>query len=145
MFLLRLVGLALFGLRPVTLKCNSTLSPALRVNLKLSFSFDEADGFVVPEHLPPLTSLTLQSSDVLELTVTKTFLSVLNTLTQSFTEIGELSKEDKKATAPLVVKNSLGKQITIILDNRGFKYFVQVTRKNKSHWFVLLTSRNLNT
>ena len=113
--------------------------------LTLSFSFDEADGFVVPEHLPPLTSLTLQSSDVLELTVTKTFLSVLNTLTQSFTEIGELSKEDKKATAPLVVKNSLGKQITIILDNRGFKYFVQVTRKNKLHLFVFQRSRYLST
>jgi hypothetical protein len=44
-----------------------------------TFSFDEADGFVVPENLPPLMSLTLHSRDVLELTVTKTFIGVLVT------------------------------------------------------------------
>jgi hypothetical protein len=55
----------------------------------LNFSFDESDGFVVPENLPPLMSVALLSRDVLEMTVTKTFLGVLNTLNQSFNQIGD--------------------------------------------------------
>ena len=91
-------------------------------------SFDDVDGFVVPENLPPLMSLSLQSRDVLELTVTKSFIGVLNTLSQSFTEIGDQSKKQKRetASAPLILKNSLGKQITVIMDNRSFKYYIQV-------------------
>jgi hypothetical protein len=96
-------------------------------------SFDDVDGFVVPENLPPLMSLSLQSRDVLELTVTKSFLGVLTTLNQSFTEISDQSKKQKRETAnaPLIIKNSLGKQITVILDNRSFKYYIQVIKDNK--------------
>ena len=96
-------------------------------------SFDDVDGFVVPENLPPLMSLSLQSRDVLELTVTKSFLGVLTTLNQSFTEISDQSKKQKRETAnaPLIIKNSLGKQITVILDNRSFKYYIQVNKDNK--------------
>jgi len=59
------------------------------LSILIRSSFDETDGFVVPENLPPLMSLSLQSRDVLELTVTKTLLGVLNTLSQSFTEISD--------------------------------------------------------
>lgn len=78
-------------------------------------------------------SLSLQSRDVLELTVTKSFLGVLTTLNQSFTEISDQSKKQKRETAnaPLIIKNSLGKQITVILDNRSFKYYIQVNKDNK--------------
>lgn len=35
----------------------------------VSPSFDEGDGFVCPQNMPPLMSITLQSTQILEMTV----------------------------------------------------------------------------
>ena len=78
---------------------NGTRAPYINLEIvpnqfcRLCSSFDDTDGFVVPENLPPLMSLSLQSRDVLELTVTKSFIGVINTLTQSFTEINDQTKK----------------------------------------------------
>jgi hypothetical protein len=60
--------------------------------------------------------------------VTKTFIGVVNTLAQSFTEASDQAKKDTKSvpSAPIVVKNYLGKPITVILDNRYL--FIQVKK-----------------
>ena len=53
----------------------------------VSPSFDVTDGFVTPELMPPLMVLSLQSTETLEISVTKTLINVLSTLVSSFHEI----------------------------------------------------------
>ena len=56
--------------------------------LSPNYPADENDGFIVPESLPPLTEMKLSSSQPLQITITRTFLSVLNKLTESFSMSG---------------------------------------------------------
>ena len=102
----------------ITLQQNATsdLGSAL-----MSPNLDETDGFVVPEQMPPLMVLSLQSTEVLEITVTKTFLQVVETLQSSFSEITTENKQDMNA--PFVVKNDLGKNITVHLESKEFRYY----------------------
>ncbi len=89
----------------------------------VSPSFDDVDGFVSPELMPPLMVLSLQSTQVMEITVTKSLLGVLNTLATSFSEASTSTKKDLPV-APFVIQNFLGKTITVHLENnKGFKYF----------------------
>ena len=97
----------------------------------LSPSFEETDGFVTPHTLPPLMALSIQSRDVLEITVTKMFVNVLKNLNESFNQEYIISKKRKKdlPIAPFVVKNNIGKSITVILEAKqsqhNYKYFVK--------------------
>lgn len=85
----------------------------------------------------------------------------MNTLAQSFAEASDQAKKDKKIvpSAPIIVKNHLGKPITVLLDNRycttkklkkpscqmnfiffsfrSFKYYVQGSRPGLSSEIVL--------
>ena len=47
-------------------------------------ALDENDGFVCPENLPPITEVGIHSTETLQITLTKSFLSVLKTLVESF-------------------------------------------------------------
>ena len=101
----------------VSLQCNSghDLGSAL-----VSPSFDDAD--FCPESMPPKMQLALQSREVLEITVTKTFLGVITSLTESFREVTEVTRRDRPV-APFIVQNRTGKRVTLLLDNKGFKYY----------------------
>ena len=99
----------------------------------LSPSFED---FVTPQVLPPLMSLSFQSRDPIEVTITKTFLKVLKDFQSSFATEKE-AVEDRTSISELpqgsfVLKNRIGKTITVILDNKGaigsFRYVA--TRKN---------------
>ena len=52
--------------------------------LSPNFAVDDVDGFICPENLPPLTEIGIHSTETLQITITKSFLTVLNTLTESF-------------------------------------------------------------
>jgi vacuolar protein sorting-associated protein 13A/C len=90
----------------------------------VSPSFDDVDGFLCPENLPPLMVLSLQSREVLEVTLTKTFLGVVSTLAQSFQEVNSVTKRDLPV-APFIIQNRTGKPITLLLENKGFKYYMK--------------------
>jgi hypothetical protein len=66
--------------------------------------------------------LSLQSTEILEITVTKTLIGVLNTLATSFSEITDNNKT-REVVAPFVVRNFLGKPVSVYLENKEFKYF----------------------
>ncbi len=91
---------------------------------------DATDGFIVcPENMPPSTVIALQSREILELTITRTFLGVLTNLSESFAAAtaaaSSAEKREELPVAPFIVMNNTGKGITILLDNRGFKYFLK--------------------
>ena len=86
-------------------------------------NIEEPDGFVKAELMPPLMSLTLESREILEVTVTKSFVSVLQTLGESFANLTDQRLQKSLPVAPFVVQNFTGKKITILLDSRSFKYF----------------------
>ena len=52
--------------------------------LSPNFAADDVDGFICPENLPPLTEIGIHSTETLQVTITKSFLAVLNTLAESF-------------------------------------------------------------
>ena len=52
--------------------------------LSPNFAVDDVDGFICPENLPPLTEIGIHSTETLQITITKSFLTVLNTLAESF-------------------------------------------------------------
>ena len=87
----------------------------------MSPNMDETDGFIVPEQMPPLMVLSLQSTEILEITVSKTLIQVLQTLASSFSDITNTEKK-KDVNAPFVVKNNLGKSIIVFLEYKNFKY-----------------------
>ena len=101
----------------VSLQCNSghDLGSAM-----VSPSFDDVD--FCPESLPPKMQLALQSREVLEVTITKTFLGVIGALTESFREVTDVTKRDLPV-APFIVQNRTGKRVTLLLENKGFKYY----------------------
>ncbi len=79
---------------------------------------------LLPESVPPAMVIALQSREILELTVTKTFIGVLSSLTEAFAAIREDVKTKALSLAPFIVKNHTGRDITLLLDNRGFKYYM---------------------
>ena len=101
----------------VSLQCNSghDLGSAF-----VSPSFDDVD--FCPESLPPKMQLALQSREVLEVTITKTFLGVIGALTESFREVTDVTRRDLPV-APFIVQNRTGKRVTLLLENKGFKYY----------------------
>ena len=50
----------------------------------VSPSFDETDGFVTPESMPPLMQLSLTSTEPMEITVTKTLVNGMFEMTDVF-------------------------------------------------------------
>ncbi len=93
----------------------------------VSPSYDEADGFVCAEVLPPSMVVALQSREIMELTVTKTFIGVLSNLAESFAALTTSKKKDLPV-APFIIRNNTGKPITLLLQNRGFTYFLKGER-----------------
>ena len=69
-----------------------------------------------------LTLISLQSREILHVTVTKSFLSVINNLTQSFSDITDSARKSLPV-APFIIQNHTGKSLTLLLENKGFKYF----------------------
>ena len=69
-------------------------SALLSPNLEL----DETDGFICPENLLPLTEVGVHSSETLQVTITKSFLTVLNSLADSFSpsRLKEISEKEVK-------------------------------------------------
>lgn len=113
-----------------TLKRRWDLNLSLQSNSASDFgsvvvspSFDETDGFVCPENLPPLMMIGLESKDILEVTLTKSFMGVLTTLRQSFAEVTE-SKKKELPQAPFIVQNRTGKKLMVVLTSTHFSYFV---------------------
>ncbi len=90
----------------------------------VSPSHDEADGFLCPENLPPSTVVALQSREIMELTITKSFIGVLSNLAESFAAL-TAAKKKELPVAPFIIRNNTGKPVTLLLDNRGFKYFLK--------------------
>ncbi len=80
-------------------------------------SDDTTDGFIAPESLPPMTEIKISSMHTMQLTVTRSFLSVLHNLTESFS----LSSLQSSAAArhivsdPLILVNSCGKELIVAL------------------------------
>ena len=113
----------------VTCQCNSKNDLGSTL---VSPSLDEMDGFLLhPQMMPPLMAVSLQSRDVLEITVTKAYINVLKIVVDSFSE--DAMFRDKKGKrvlpdAPFVVKNRIGKPVTVILAGKGassFRYHVK--------------------
>eukprot|EP00092_Neocalanus_flemingeri_P033380 GFUD01036296.1.p1 GENE.GFUD01036296.1~~GFUD01036296.1.p1 ORF type:complete len:2741 (+),score=704.42 GFUD01036296.1:512-8224(+) len=86
---------------------------------------DEPDGFVCPENLPPLTDIGIHSTETLQVTITKSFLSVLNSLSESFSPsaLERISLKEVPMEPFLVVNNS-GRQVTLVLgEHRNFSFY----------------------
>ena len=64
--------------------------------------------------------LSLTSIETLEVTITKSFVNVLSTLQTSLSEITSSSK--KQVIAPILVKNALGKRLTVNLTTSAYKF-----------------------
>ena len=64
----------------------------------------------------------MATREVLEVTITKTFLGVIGTLTESFREVTKVTKRDLPV-APFIIQNRTGKKVTLLLENKGFKYY----------------------
>ncbi len=86
----------------------------------VSPSYDDVDAIFIPQNLPPLMIISLQSREPLEITVTKSFVNVLNNVYSAFSDLSSSGKKD--VMAPIVVKNHLGKDVSLFLESRGFKY-----------------------
>ncbi len=87
-------------------------------------SSDVLDGFCCPDHLPPAMVISLQSREILEVTITKTFIGALTHLTDAFAEVTGTVRKDLPLVAPFILRNDTGKKVTILLDHRGYKFFV---------------------
>ena len=103
----------------ITIQCNSPDDYGSELT-----SPDDTDGFVSTELLPPLMLISIQSKEILEMTVTKSCLAVLNTLSESFGSVTSTTKK-KLPASPFIVENTCGKTVTILLECRGFKYFLK--------------------
>ena len=116
----------------LSLQCNSghDLGSALA-----SPSFD-ADADFCLESMPPKMQLALQSREVLEITITKTFLGVVAALTESFQEVTDLARRDLPV-APFIVQNRTGKRVTLMLENKGFKYYEVDDRPGRAKELVV--------
>ena len=96
---------------------------------------DEPDGFVCPENLPPLTDIGIHSTETLQITITKSFLAVLNSLSESFSP-SALEKISSKEVPmePFIVVNKCGRQVTLVLgEHRNFTFY-----QNQEHAGVTL-------
>ena len=109
----------------------------------LSPNFDQADSFDLIQNLPPckttffvlrkensirdrvisrfeisVKTISIQSLDFLQITVTKVFINVLKMLYDSFEQ--DLNQENKKKKStplpPLMVKNKTGQDVSVFLD-----------------------------
>ena len=106
----------------------------------LSPNFDQADSFDLIQNLPPckttffvsrkenvvelsrflisVKTISIQSLDFLQITVTKVFINVLKILYDSFEQ--DLNQENKKKKStplpPLMVINKTGQDISVFLD-----------------------------
>jgi len=86
---------------------------------------DEPDGFVCPENLPPLTDIGIHSTETLQITITKSFLAVLNSLSESFSPSALEKISSKEAPMePFKVVNKCGRQVTLVLgEHRNFTFY----------------------
>ncbi|XP_055686925.1 intermembrane lipid transfer protein Vps13 isoform X2 [Lutzomyia longipalpis] len=82
---------------------------------RLESSFDE-----VPEEKQPLTKICVTATETLEMTVTKTCLEVLQNLGKGFSEAINSQLTTTQQTAPYVVQNDTGFDITFNLQRGGF-------------------------
>lgn len=84
---------------------------------------EPVDKDVPASQLPPLLQVLVCCQDSLELTVTKTALQVLQSLGREFSQALH-KKEDvvdtRKIDAPYCVKNSLGIQFTVNVEESNF-------------------------
>ncbi|KAF7282566.1 hypothetical protein GWI33_002356 [Rhynchophorus ferrugineus] len=70
---------------------------------------------------PPVMSIDVASEKTLELTVTKTFLEVLNNLGKAFSSAMKSDKiASSEISAPYRVLNEIGEDITLLLDESSF-------------------------
>ena len=60
----------------------------------------------------------------MEITITKTFIGVLSTLTQSFIDMKKAEKRDLSA-APFIIKNYTGRTVRLNLRNKGFMFYMR--------------------
>ena len=93
--------------------------------LSPNFAVDEPDGFICPENLPPLTEIGIHSTETLQITITKSFLAVLNSLQESFSP-SALEKISMKEVPeePFLVVNKTGQPLTLMLgDNKNFSFY----------------------
>ena len=109
----------------------------------VSPSYDEADGILCTENMLPLMMIALQSRDILEVTVTKSFLSVLNTLTQSFSDVTDSARKSLP-TAPFIIQNHTGKPMTLLLDTKGFKYYEKHEKPGQKSQVELAHGKSVN-
>ncbi|XP_067143145.1 intermembrane lipid transfer protein Vps13 isoform X2 [Centruroides vittatus] len=71
---------------------------------------------------PPEMSIEISSFDMLEVTVTKTFMNVVTNLSEAFTEaVKSTTVRESIDTAPYIIKNELGIPLTINLSNNIFQ------------------------
>ncbi|TRY69082.1 hypothetical protein TCAL_09656 [Tigriopus californicus] len=133
-----------------TLKRRWDLNLSLQSNSSSDFgsivaspSFDQVDGFVCPENLPPLMVIGLESKDILEVTLTKSFMGVLTTLVQSFADVTE-SKKKELPQAPFIVQNRTGKKLTLVLSSTHFRYFVANERPGETKTKELEHGQDVN-
>ena len=104
----------------------------------MSPNLDETDFVPIMEQMPPLMVLSFTSTEILEITITKTLVQVLNTLATSWSEISAFSnnfdevdsiEKRKETNPPYVVKNNLGKTVTLVLDsNKEFRYSIIIKK-----------------
>ena len=93
----------------VTVECHA---PSYLGSGVLSPNYDEADAFEALNNLPPLMNVSVQSLDFLQITVTKAFINVLQTLSESF--IQDFNQEGKKKKKILPVAPFLVKVLPLI-------------------------------
>ena len=93
--------------------------------LSPNFAVDEPDGFICPENLPPLTEIGIHSTETLQITITKSFLAVLNSLQESFSP-SALEKISLKEVPmePFLVVNNTGRSVTLMLgEQKNFSFY----------------------
>ena len=94
--------------------------------LSPNFGEDDVDGFICPENLPPLTEVGIHSTETLQVTITKSFLAVLNTLAESFSPSAlRLISEKEVAREPFLVVNRTGLAVTLVLgEHKNYSFSV---------------------
>lgn len=72
--------------------------------------------------LPPEMSIEISSFDMIDVTITKTFMNVVTNLSEAFTEaVKSTAVRESGEIAPYIIKNELGIPLTINLSNNIFQ------------------------
>ena len=92
--------------------------------LSPNLALDDVDGFFCPQNMPPLTEIGIHSTETLQITITKSFLAVLNSLSESFSISALRSISEKEVTKePFIVVNKTGHPVTLMLgEHRTYSF-----------------------